>query len=237
MACIATRREQINALATGSLAAEPARDLLTHLEACRECSEEFDLVADLLRARPAEKAAGQEPASQPVLRLWRPLLALAAVLVAALLIREAWWGDSRSLRDLAQITPIAAPESLLRGSPGERGSEFARGMAAYARGNFATAAKELRVTATRRPEDALAQLYLGIAELQTGATKRAMAPLRKAAALGTGLVAERGLWFLANASLQLGSDKPALAALETLRQLDGDYAANAEELLRALRDR
>lgn len=233
MACTETRREQIADLAAGRLGADAADDVLAHVAVCGDCSDEFDLVADLVRVRPAADTR----AARPGLRLWRPVLALAAVLVAALLVRDVWWPDPPSIRELAQVTPIVAPESLLRGDPGDRGPEFARGMAAYAQGAWATAVEQLRITATRRPEDALALLYVGIAEIQAGDPRAAVAPLQAAARHGSGLVAERGLWFLANTHLLLDDREAARAALESLLELDGDYAANAEALLRSLRDR
>jgi hypothetical protein len=110
-------------------------------------------------------------------------------------------------------------------------------MAAYADADWAEAARALRVVAAERPTDALAHLYLGIAELQRAAFADAIAPLRVAAQHGTGLVGERGLWYLANAHLHELRVDDARAALQRLRDLDGDYALNADELLRRLADR
>jgi hypothetical protein len=227
MACTRERSDQIAALAAGRIAADGAADLLEHLARCAPCSAEFDLAADLVQARP--RAVALRP------RTWGwPLLAAAAVVVATWAL---WPRAQPRLRELAVVTAIAAPDTVLRGGDPRSDEQFARGMAAYRSGDFAAAAGELAAVTQRAPDDVLAQLYLGIARLQTGALLEAIAALRAAAEQGTGLVQERGLWFLANAHLLREQAGPARAALQQLRALDGDYAVNAAELLQALAGR
>jgi hypothetical protein len=232
MACSPERHDQIAAFGHGRLDTEAAGELLVHVADCRACSDEFDAVADLLAARAAIAARCAPARPLP----FRRFVALAATAAAAVLVLLLWqpWRATDSVRGLANLTPLAAPESLLRGDPGERGAEFSRGMAAYGAADWAAAVQALRSVVAERPTDALAHLYLGIAELQRAAFAHAEAPLTVAAQRGTGLVAERGLWYLANAHLHQQRPAEARAALEQLRALDGDYALNADELLRRL---
>lgn len=226
MACTEQRREQIAALAAGRSDADAAANLLQHVTACLECSEELDLIADLVAAEPETPATGLPR------RTGMMLLAAAAVL--AVLLWSPWTAAS-PWADLAEVAPIQAPPANLRGPEEEaRGADYVEGLRAYRTADFAAAEEALRRVAAQRPGDALVHLYLGIARLQTGSPSAAVEPLRVAARSGTGLVRERGLWYLAGARLLLERPAEARAALEELRAEAGDYAANAETLLEAL---
>lgn len=228
MACSEARHEQIAALAGGRIDAGQAAELLTHIGSCSICGAEFDLVADLMHA----------PAVRPLqarVRAW-PLLAAAAVAIAALWFWQPWSHRAPTLRELAQITPVQAPESHVRGNIA-RAVEYERAIDAYRAADFATAANNLDLVVALAPRDALVNLYLGISRLQLGTPALALTPLRVAADHGDGLVAERGLWFLANAHLLLEDAAPARAVLRRLRDLEGDYAPNAANLLAAIGDR
>ncbi len=235
MACNQSRSEQIAALAAGRLDERGSADLLAHAGSCAACSAEIDLVADLVRAAPRSVRGGRLGASRSRL----------AILVAALVVAgfaffwwEPWHEHPNGLAALANVTPIQAPADVLRGPDvAARGDEYARGIAAYRRGDFAAAIEPLGAVAERRPKDALTHLYLGIAVLQTGDPSRALPALNVAADSGAGLVRERGLWYLGNAQLLLEHAGAARSAFERLRDLDGDYAPNARAMLAALAGR
>jgi len=232
MACSPTRREQIADMAHGRLDDGAATDLLEHVASCEPCSNEFDLVADMVTAAPDLAATAEANTSAPPKNRGLLLLAAALLLITPLLIWQPWGSDpSKSAAEHADLTPPPAPESLLRGEPGPRGEAFARGMHAYGQSEFTAASKELRAVCETRPDDALAHLYYGIAASQTDDKRQAIAPLRVAADKGTGLLKERALWFLANVYLNTEQVDEARTTLGTLRDLDGDYAINAEELL------
>lgn len=236
MACSPSRRDQIADMANSRLDADTAGNLLGHIENCEPCSAEFDLVTDLVSAR-SELVAQTAPATKrapknPVLLM----LAAAVFLITPLLIWQPFADkpQTKSHAEFADLTPITAPESMLRGDPGPRGAAFARGMEAYGVGNYTTAWRELSEVCSHRPDDALAHLYLGIALTQTELIAAAIQPLKVAAEHGSGLVVERSLWFLANTYLRTDQPMAAQSTLKQLRDLGGDYAVNAEQLLQRL---
>jgi len=94
VACSPKRSEEIGDLAAGRLGPLEAQDLLEHLEGCGACSEELDLVADLVAAT-AEP--GGKPSVSPRSRFLSPGLAVLAAAAAILAALGIWrlvpgWG-------------------------------------------------------------------------------------------------------------------------------------------------
>jgi len=232
MACTTERSTEIGEFSAGRLDAAATGGLLDHLEGCRECSAEFELVADLVAA---PRFVFERPRMRLVQRA-RPVLAAAAAVALAVVIFRP--GTRRpSLEDLASTDPLPAASAVLRSeTPPPRPPDYLEAMDLYAKGDFAGAASRLAAFVERSPEDALAHLYLGICRLQTGSPREAIAPLARAAEIGEGLVKERALWYLGNARLALREGEAALEAFERLEALEGDYEPNAREKVRAIRE-
>ncbi len=239
MACSTDRSAQIGDLASGRIGAEAAGEVLDHLEACPECSAEFDLCADLVAA--ADQAGPRLFAGRPRAALARRLplaVAAAALLGLGLWISFADRGGSgrATLARLASTEPLQAAGFVLRSDAPEGARQaYREAMDRYAAGDFAGAAQRLALWTASSPDDALANLYLGICRLQTGSIADATAPLDRAAEKGEDLVRERGLWYLGNARLALGEAEAALATLERLAELGGDYEPNARAKVAAIR--
>jgi tetratricopeptide (TPR) repeat protein len=238
MACTTDRSTEIGDLSAGRLDAQASGALLDHLERCGECSAEFDLVADLLAAAdregPALFARGRSR-----IRLVHGASALLAAAAAVLLAVVIWrpGPGAPSLSDIASTEPIPAASALLRSeAPSPRPREYLEAMDSYGRGDYAGAAGRLVAFLEGAPADALANLYLGVCRLQTGDPGEAIAPLRRAAEGGDGLLRERALWYLGNAHLAAGDGERAREVFDRLAALGGDYEPNAREKLRAIRD-
>ena len=160
-------------------------------------------------------------------------VAAAAALVATALL---WQPFARppTLRELASIDALLAPGDLtLRAGVEPRSAEFRASIEAYRARDFAGAAE--RLAGLAQPDDALTQLYLGISLLQLGRPGDAAAALDRARRTGRGLLAERALWYLANARLLLDEPDAARGLFEEIRALEGDYELNAADMLDAMR--
>ena len=239
MACSTERSTQIGDLAAGRIGAEAAGELLDHLERCRECSAEFDVCADLVAAADLAGARLFAGRSGAVLR-WRFPIAVAA----AVLLGLGLWisfsgrgGTSRTaLARLASTEPLPAAGFVLRSdAPEGTRQAYREAMERYGKGDFAGAVERLAGVTASSPDDPLANLYLGICRLQTGAVAEATAPLERAAEKGEDLVRERALWYLGSARLALGEGEAALSTFERLADLGGDYEPNAREKVAAIR--
>ncbi len=239
MACTPQRAFHIGELCGSRLDAAGATELLDHLERCDACSQELDMIADLLLC--GERAAPAEPGFSARRLRMRLVLgavatAAAAVLLVLVMTRD---GTERRIRGLARLAPPPAAGLVLRGEPDEEVAGSTPGalreaMRHFTAGDFALAAERLALLAQSSPDDPLALFYLGLARLQLAADENALAALERAASLGEGLLAEQALWYAANAHLARGEGELARAALLRLVELDGDYEPNARSLLSKL---
>ncbi len=237
MACSSRRSEEIGDLAAGRLTGEAADALLDHLDSCPECSREFDLAADLVALSARRGAAIFAPRRRTLVAV----LAIAAAVLLAVWLglylgRE---GDSRATRlaMLASTEPLPTASLVLRASTPEPASpDYAAAMEFYAASDFPRASARLAQVVTASPDHSLANLYLGICLLQTGAVAEALGPLERAARVGEDLLRERALWFLGNARLKLGDAAGAIEAFTQLEELGGDYLPNARDRLASIRE-
>jgi tetratricopeptide (TPR) repeat protein len=234
MACTEPRSAQIADLAAGRLEADSASDLLTHVEGCAACSQELDLVSDLLRAGPA--AAPPVHALRPVPRRGVRVAALLALAAGLLLVFALWKGGDRPTdpRRLAQLEPPAAATLVLRSGEGEGDAQLASALERVAVRDWAAAEGELAAVVAARPDTALARFHLGLARLQLGQLEAALPELAAARALASDLLAEEALWYQAQALLALGRTDEARALLRELVELDGDLEPNARAQLAEL---
>jgi hypothetical protein len=231
MACTPERSEKIGELAGGRLGAADAAGLLEHLEACAACSEELDLVADLLHV-PAHPATSR-PARLALRRVGGLVALAAAAAVLFLFLRPD--RPERRPRDLARLAPPPAAALVRRGDAGaEPESDFERAIERLAVGDHAQAADGFRALLAARPDDPLVLFYLGVACLQLGELGASLDALGRAEELGTGLLAEQALWYRSQAHLARDEGAQARALLRRLVELDGDYEPNARDLLAEL---
>ena len=229
MACTLEHSQRIGELAGGRLDAAGAAELLAHLEGCRACSQELDLVADLLRAAPAART---RTSGRPNLRLVLGAVALAAA-VAVLFFSLRPRAPERRLHDLARLTPPPVAGLVLRGE-GAADVPLAEALEAFGARDYRLAAERLQALDESRPDGALTLFYLGVARLELGEHEPALAALGRAAELGTSLLVEQALWYRAQAHLALDQGAEARAVLRRLVELDGDFEPNARALLAEL---
>ncbi len=230
MACTPQRSAELAELSGGRLDAGGAAGLLEHLEQCPACSEELDLVADLLRlGRGAPSATRRRTRLRLVVGA---ALAVAAawLLVLALVPRA----NGRRIEHLARLAPPPAAGLVLRGGPEPEDERLAEGLRLLGARDFAGAAERLALVLRSRPDDPLALYSFGLARLQLAVDDEALSALERAAELGEGLLAEQALWYAVNAHLARGEGERARAGLQRLIALDGDYEPNARALLAEL---
>lgn len=231
MACTSERSQELGELAGARLGAAAAEALLAHVAGCAACSRELDLVADLLRAAPAPRAA--MPARNVPRWVWGALALAAAVALLLFSLRAR--PPARAIRDLARLAPPPVTSLVLRGQ-GEQGIEthFDEALAALGAGDPHLAAERLLAQLASNPDEPLALFYLGVCRLQLGEHAQALAALERATELGTDLLVEQALWYRAQARLALDEGVEARTLLLRLVELDGDYEPNARQLLAEL---
>lgn len=230
MACTPAQSERIGELAGGRLAAGAVAELLGHVEQCPACSQELDLVADLLHA-PAVSAARRRPVRAWV--LGAVALAAAAVLLFLTLRGR---GPERRVRDLAQLALPPVAGLVLRGEEGGAAeADLALALGDFGDGRYRLAAERLELLGESRPQEARVHFYLGLSRLGLAEHEAALTALARAAGLGTSLLAEQALWYQAQVHLALEQGSEARDLLERLVELDGDYEPNARALLAELR--
>jgi len=261
MACTTEQSTAIGDLAAGRIDPDRALELFDHVEGCDACSEEWDLVAGLV-ATAERRGPGlfgptgdQQTPSFTLLRgrrSWLSLAAAAAVLVAfglwgardwgtatpVTLATPATMGEPLQMARLAQLAPTLAPRSVLRSGTATTDEAYRAALELYAQGDFEGAQRGLAALlaelAGEAPQRPLVLLYFAIARLQGADPSGAEAALERAARTGSGLIAERARWYLANARLAGGDVDGALDAFRELEALAGDYELNARRQIEAI---
>ncbi len=237
MACNSRQSERIGDFAAGALNASEAAEILTHVEECPACSEEFDLVAALLhKTQPPPLTLFKN-------RSWlvrhRLAVGLAASILAVIsIVYGTNLGDETSnethleIASLAELDPLPRPSSTLRGSGNNAlEDELESALQSYTEGNYADAASSLQKVLARNPDHPLPNLYLGISLTQMGSYQEAVTFLARCAKNSEGLLQERALWYQANAHLKLEELDPARSILTRILAIEGDYEINASEKL------
>jgi len=195
-------------------------------------------------ATPSDLRDGEpRPASPWPRRALAGLAAIAASIALFFLVRplvtETRPPETRGRTShLASLDPVPASKATLRSGslPAEQAALFERAMERYADRDYTEAARLLRDVVTATAGHDLADLYLGIALLQTRDRAEALEPLSRAARSDAPLLRERASWYLANAHLALGEPDRAIAILEELVAREGDYEWNAADLLAEIRE-
>lgn len=241
MACTPEYQSRLTDFARGELGGPEADSLLAHVFECPECSRELDLLADLTRnlSRQSAGETGHDAVVIPSFRGRRNVLFSAAALV---LIALGLWaflldGSHRGkgqLADLARIEPLPFVSGQLR-SPDQDGRQrFLETMELYRQGDFQQAAERLQGLLGEDPGDDKLRIYLGICHLQLHEAEAAVETLEPAVSSADELVGERALWYLGMAHLLRSDGSAAYGAFQSLRQRDGHYRLNAEDMLAEL---
>jgi tetratricopeptide (TPR) repeat protein len=139
----------------------------------------------------------------------------------------------RSIDQLARVEAPRYAPSRLRGVADEATSRFQRGMAHYARADYARAIPDLDAAARLAPDAPHITFYLGIAHLMTGQGDAAIDRLQATVALGESAYLADAHWYLAKAYLRR---QDVRAAESHLRQCIRLGASNPEEASRLLED-
>lgn len=153
------------------------------------------------------------------------------IALAAILARDT--DPAPGLLALGAVAAADMPDHVpmpLRGP--ETAGERRRGLEAYRRGDYATAAELLEPFADSGAP-AVLHLYAGASLLASGRPAESEAHLRAARARPE--LADQSDWLLAKAHLQRGDADAARAALESLAVGDGPFAIRARELLARVR--
>ena len=159
-----------------------------------------------------------------------------------------------SIEQLARFDPPPYSPGRLRGAPDEATARFQESMKAYARGDFQAAVPGLAAASKLDPDAPHIQFFLGISRLMiaddrssglgsSGARESqeqrtlAIEALRRTIALGDSPYRENAHFYLAKAYLKTGNVDGAVKELTDVVQTRGERAAEAERILRELRER
>lgn len=233
-----------------------------HVASCAACRA---LVADLgqldldvpasLDARVLLKAGGGGAR-------WRtPLLALAAVLVAAVAVGLVYRNSQTPVAGtVAHVEPAPAPAAVapppagawavtkpalllplatalvVRGEEAQASQALGAALAPYRTDDYVTAERLLAQVVQKYPSSADAWFYLGSTRLLDGDPAGARDALTEARARGVGDRDDEAAWLLATAEARLGQRDQARARLTTLCDGRGAFktaACNARESLKA----
>ena len=228
----------------------------SHLETCADCLEELYAMAPATGALKADPGAYAAAAARSLSAHepppWRRLLnllwpggrlgyLLPTLVTAALAVAVLWPEADTSSRyaGLVDLQPIPWVQIDVRGGGQDQAiSDWSQGMDLYRQADYAGAADHLSSATEALPADSRqqrqAQLYLGVSELLTGHTDRAVAPLLGAATSPLPPIADRARWYLAQAYLLQDEAPRARAVLEELTS-SPVYGPQAKQLLEDLR--
>jgi len=240
--------EKLGAYELGLLGAADRRAVEAHLVACESCRDgayEAAPTATLLTGdargvlreltREAPARASWLDALRASLRSPRALVPAAALAALALVVLLRSPGPDPAA--LARVDPLPWTPLAVRDAPRPADALFERAMASYADADWTEAAQTLR--AALAEDDGLAgskrdqaQLYLGVSLLLTDDPPAAIAPLGTAAESALPVLADRALWYLAQAHLLRGDSEAARATLARLVRSPGYADAAADQLRR-----
>ena len=204
-----------------------------HLDRCAACRGELDWAKE----RPGEGAHVAGPRTKrPLLRRWPLAAAAAAVLSVSALYLFRGVDDASNVAVLARIEPMRVPLSR---SVAEMDSFAKLRLGAfehYRDARYESARASLQAALELAPDNAEILLYLGSTELLLRNAPRALQLLQVAVQRSDEPpLSEQILWQLAQAQLTLGDGEAATQTLEQVLALQRGHAAQAQELLEALR--
>jgi len=256
MACTDKRWEQIAEFASGRLSGPEADDLLDHILVCSDCSNDFDLVTDLVTSvdRHGEELSQIQDVSvvsetvarvrqgwDAIRRGWnkRPVVVrvLVPAAVALALAFVLFYPSSDDGVQYSQLARFEAPPYILRSLRGPVLDEsvktlFEEGMTAYTERDFPKTIEKLSELVKTHPEFGEASFYLGISYLLNDQYKRATDVLQKAAALSEGYpLEEQSHWYSGMAYLKREDKKNAMKEFQRVVEFNGPYRMNAEKMI------
>jgi len=207
---------------------EQAAEYEDHYFECQACYAELRAVQE---AR--QQLAAKPVAVMPPPRAQYRWLSIAAGCVLAL--SSAVWFATRPVADpypeLARVDPPAYRAVLVRGA-GEAGG-FAEAMQAYQAARYAEALTALDAVARAEPDNAAA-FYAAACELAMRHPAEAARRFAAVAARGESRFQEPAYWFEAKAWIGVRNRAQAEQALRKLVALQGDQAAEGQQLLEKL---
>ena len=260
MACTAKRSEQISEFASGKLSETEADDLLDHILTCSDCSEEFDLVADLVTCldRHGDELSRMKESSvfdtiltrirnvlNSMKTLWlglpvpvRILVPAAVVVVFASIVFSPSGIDGVRYSQLARYEAPGYILGALRG-PGVNKSTngpFDEAMDAYEKRDFSKVIERLSEVVKAHPEFGEAFFYLGISYHMKDEWRRAIETLQNAAVLLEDFpLGEQCLWYLGMAYLQNEEGQKALDQFQKIVDLNSHFKVNAEMMVERIK--
>jgi TolA-binding protein len=241
----------------GHLSEEDREAYESHFFECRRCFDELKMLEALQAELRRVPAVTTQPA--PPVRRRHPLwwgVALAASVAFVFLVwsgvrliappsggvqppttvsapqRPASDNPAAAVARLAELSKVDPPEYLpltLR-SEDEARVRFEAGMAAYARGDYQTAAAALEQVVSLQPSNARALFFLGVTHLMLDRPESAVAFLQRCIDAGDSAYQEDARYFLAKALLRKGDRQGAMAALEIVASSTGARADDARRL-------
>lgn len=269
--------EAVRALAGDALPLESQAGVKQHVASCAACQA---LAADLqdeeltgptaseTQRITARVAAGKDEGAQsaavanasriagrrPLSSLWRPALAVAALVALFVVVSRVGVPPPQQAPPVAQtVAPAAVIPAALRfelpdvhlraaavlrprGEGGSRGfvADVAPALDAYRAKNFAEAARQFAALETRHPRAVEVFFYGGVSQLALGQNDAAMRSLEGAARLKEQEFASEIAWYLALAEHRAGRLEAARARLQNLCNGKNAFAARACEAVKAL---
>jgi hypothetical protein len=247
----------VRKLALGELAGSELDRVLSHIENCKACSEELDVLASLAslaRERPeaflgTRSVAENREARTPLLarlaaklgEFLAPLPRSAGILApvaAVLLVIFAYSSFDRMQGFYGPLADLAPSPYLPGNLRGEGDGElFEAAMEDYRRGAYAEASEKLSSLLGGGEYDEKTGLYLGISLLLSEKANEAVPHLERASASANPQVRQKSFWYLAQASLIMEDPLAARNALEKVVVEGGGLSDRARAQLRAIEER
>lgn len=228
----------------GTLEATSLDEFESHFLTCTRCQDTIALMLSVRTAMRGMARITPLPVAPPretperARRRMRIVTTVGVLLAAGFAgIAAIRWNDVRSVQALgSDFVPPAYGGVPVRGAQAAADSVFAAGMAAYVRGEYATAARALRPLTETDPAPAPA-FFLGASLLMLHAPAAADSAFARVIAAAPNPYVREATYYRALARLQLGDRATATRELEIVASQSDSLGATARRLLHRVEGR
>ncbi len=164
----------------------------------------------------------------------KPFLAAAAITGVFFLFRPLLFPDDSRKLFSRFYEPFAAVSTATRSTNATGSENFSEAIDNYKKGDFKAAAAGFALETQSDPASVSSLFFLGIADLETGNTARAIEMLGIVEE-GKGEFSNEATWYLGLAYLKSGDTEKASERFRLLAGSPGFYSTRAEKILRRLK--
>lgn len=164
----------------------------------------------------------------------KPFLAAAAITGLFFLFRPLLFPDDSRKLFSEYYEPFAVVSTATRSNNTTRSENFSNAIENYKKGDYLAAAAGFAQETQKNPASLSSGFFLGIADLETGNTARAIEMLN-IVEKGKGEFSKEATWYLGLAYLKSGDKEKAADRFRLLAGSPGFYSDRAEKILRRLK--